>query len=274
MLKNRLLTAAVLIPLVILGIFKLPSNGFAVILGLFVTIGAWEWSRLCGLKLFFTRAIYLMVFLMCLFLVWVALESGSSKVAIIVLSLSLGWWLLSIFILAAYQANRDVLANQTLSKFVIGLILLIPVFVALLGLRHGSSLGPDYVMYLLLLIWIADSAAYFTGRQWGKRKLLSNVSPGKSWEGVMGAMAGALVVSIAGAYYFELPVVSFVILSMFITAISIVGDLTESLFKRQAQLKDSGSLLPGHGGMLDRIDSLTSVAPFFLAGMLWIKGVA
>ncbi|MCW9024393.1 MAG: CDP-archaeol synthase [Gammaproteobacteria bacterium] len=274
MLKYRLLTAAVLIPLVILGIFKLPPDGFAAILGLLVTIGAWEWSRLCGLKLNFTRAIYLIVFMVCLFLVWVALESGSSKVAILVLSLSLGWWLLSIFILAAYQANRDILANQTAIKYVIGLILLIPVFVALLGLRNGSSFGPEYVMYLLLLIWVADSTAYFTGRQWGKHKLLPKVSPGKTWEGVAGASVGALLVSVSGAFYFELPLLSFVILSMLITAISIVGDLTESLFKRQVQLKDSGTLLPGHGGMLDRIDSLTSAAPFFLAGMLWITGGA
>lgn len=272
MLKYRLLTAAILAPLVILAIFKLPDISFSATLGIFIAIGAWEWSRLCGLQTIVTRIVYLIFFSACLFLVWRVLETGNLTLIILILALSLGWWLLSIFILLAYQHGRDILAGQVTIKLVLGLILLIPVFAALLGLRHGVGYGPEYVMYLLLLIWVADSMAYFTGRQWGKRKLLSKVSPGKSWEGVMGALLGALIVSITGAFYFELPLISFVILGMVITAISIIGDLTESLFKRQVHLKDSGSLLPGHGGMLDRIDSLTSAAPFFFAGMIWITG--
>ncbi len=269
MLKQRLVTAAILIPLVIWGIFSLPDTGFAALLALFVVLGAWEWTRICEIKNMLMRVVYLALFSLCLYLLWKNEDPGLIH---IVLPLSLIWWLAAIWLLLAYSRGRDYLHGQRSIKALIGFVLLLPAFAALISLRADPAFGPAYVLLLLLLIWSADSAAYFSGRQWGRRKLLPKVSPGKSWEGVAGAMLAAMLLAFGAAFYFELPVLEFVILGIVVTAISIVGDLTESLFKRQVNIKDSGVLLPGHGGVLDRIDSLTSAAPFFLGGMLLIAG--
>ena len=126
------------------------------------------------------------------------------------------------------------------------------------------------VLYLLLLVWAADIGAYFAGKRFGRLKLAPRVSPNKTWEGLLGGVGGALVVAAAGAFVFRLPPVPFIALGLALVMASIVGDLTESLFKRQAGLKDSGTLLPGHGGVLDRIDSLTSSVPFFVLGLGWL----
>ncbi len=269
MLKQRLLTAAILIPLVIWGIFSLPDAGFAALLALFVMLGAWEWTRICEIKNSLLRIVYLLVFSLCLYFLW---DNSNPDLTRIVLQLSIIWWLAAIWLLLAYSRGRDYLHGQQLIKVAIGFVLLLPAYFALIMLRADPAFGSAYVLLLLVLIWSADSAAYFSGRKYGKRKLLPAVSPGKSWEGVAGAVFATVVVAVAAAIYFELPVLEFVFLAIVITAISIVGDLTESLFKRQVKIKDSGVLLPGHGGVLDRIDSLTSAAPFFLGGMLLITG--
>ena len=137
-----------------------------------------------------------------------------------------------------------------------------------------SEFGAGYVLFLLFLIWIADSGAYFTGRRWGQRKLALSISPGKTWEGVWGASLAALVFAMLGAVVLEvrMPWPGFVILSMVTVGFSIAGDLFESMLKRQRGLKDSGSLLPGHGGVLDRVDSLTAAVPVFLLGLYGMRG--
>lgn len=269
MLKQRLLTAAILIPLVVWGIFKLPVAGFAALLALFVMLGAWEWTRICEIRNPLLRLVYLLLFGLCLYLLWKYNDPG---LILLVLGLSLCWWFYAVLLILAYSRGRDYLRGHQLIKALVGFVLLLPPFMALIILRSAPAFGPAYVLLLLLLIWSADSAAYFSGRQWGRRKLLPKVSPGKSWEGVAGAILAAILLAIGAAFYFELPLLEFVILAVVVTAISIAGDLTESLFKRQVNLKDSGVLLPGHGGVLDRIDSLTSAAPFFLGGLLLILG--
>lgn len=269
MLKQRLFTAAILIPLVIWGIFSLPDAGFAALLALFVMLGAWEWTRICEIKNSLLRLAYLLIFSLCLYLLW---SNANPDLIRIVLQLSIIWWVAAIWLLLAYTRGRDYLHGQRFIKMLVGFVLLLPAFLALISLRADSDFGAAYVLLLLLLIWTADSAAYFSGRKYGKRKLLPAVSPGKSWEGVAGAMFATILLAGVAAVYFELPPFKFVILAVVITGISIVGDLTESLFKRQVNIKDSGVLLPGHGGVLDRIDSLTSAAPFFLGGMLLVTG--
>jgi len=271
MLKQRLATAAILIPLVIWGIFKLPASGFAALLAAFVLLGAWEWTRICEIRNTVLRLAYLFVFSLCLYVLW---NNDDPRLLQLVLALSFSWWLCAIVLMLAYSSGHDYLRAHRLLKALIGFLLLLPAFVALLMLRNDPGFGPAYVLLLLLLIWSADSAAYFSGRKWGQRKLLPKVSPGKSWEGVAGALLATVLVCMVSAFYFELPLVKFVILGIVVAAISIVGDLTESLFKRQVNIKDSGVLLPGHGGVLDRIDSLTSAAPFFLGGMLLMTGQA
>jgi phosphatidate cytidylyltransferase len=131
---------------------------------------------------------------------------------------------------------------------------------------------------MLLLVWAADVAAYFSGKTWGRRKLAPSVSPGKSWEGAWGGLSSSIVLAIAAALILSLPLRAAIILAVmsFATAVmSIFGDLTESMFKREAGLKDSSNLLPGHGGFMDRIDSLTAAVPIFTGFLLmagWISG--
>jgi phosphatidate cytidylyltransferase len=156
------------------------------------------------------------------------------------------------------------------------LIVLIPTWLAVVALHESGEQGPLLVMYLLSLIWVADSGAYFSGRAWGKRKLAPSVSPGKSWEGVGGGALLSLAYAVGAAQVLGLPGNQwplFVVLSLVTVLFSVLGDLTESMFKRHAGIKDSGTLLPGHGGVLDRIDSVTAAAPVFVVGF-WLGGFA
>jgi phosphatidate cytidylyltransferase len=152
------------------------------------------------------------------------------------------------------------------------MVILVALWVALMGLR--GDFGPGYVLFLLLLIWVADIGAYFAGRHWGQRKLAPVISPGKTWEGVWGATAAALAFALLGAAVLGIGTrwPWFVAICMVTVGFSIIGDLFESMIKRQRGVKDSGSLLPGHGGVLDRIDSLTAAAPVFLLGLYGMHG--
>ncbi|MDH5571780.1 MAG: phosphatidate cytidylyltransferase [Gammaproteobacteria bacterium] len=270
MLKFRLITAAILIPLVLLAIFKLPETGFVVFMGIIVLLGAWEWTRIAGINKAFSKIIF-MAFLLFLQVLYAFNLDIVNEYIYVLLSVAIFWWLVAIPVLWLYSSGKDILAGHVFVKSVIGLVILFPPYVALVDIRIAENMGSIYILFLLLLIWFADSAAYFSGRKWGQHKLLPKVSPGKTWEGVAGALFATVWLGYFGAQYFELPVLNFVLLSVLVTIVSIVGDLTESLFKRQMNLKDSGSLLPGHGGVMDRIDSLTSATPFYLAGILLIK---
>jgi phosphatidate cytidylyltransferase len=151
-----------------------------------------------------------------------------------------------------------------------GLPVLVPAFVALARLQvtsQGFARGPVIVLWLVLLVICADIGAYFAGRRWGKRKLAPRVSPGKTWEGALGGLVLTALVAWGGAAYFGLPALPTVIFGAVVGVFSIIGDLTESMFKRAAGLKDSGALLPGHGGLLDRIDSVTAAAPLYALGL-------
>jgi phosphatidate cytidylyltransferase len=150
------------------------------------------------------------------------------------------------------------------SAAVAGLVVLVPAWLALSQL-HAHN--PLFMLFLLLLVVAADVGAYFAGRRFGRHKLAPRVSPGKTWEGVGGGVVGATIVAIIGALWLHMPFLLFIALCVVVVFASIVGDLTESLFKRHAGLKDSGNLLPGHGGVLDRVDSITAAAPVFLVGL-------
>ena len=270
MLKQRIITALILAPLVIWGIFALPNDGFVAFVALITILGAWEWSRLSGLQALAGRLAFVAVVAVLLVVLWKLLLTDVAAVQLMLLVAS-GGWLLALAGLFYYRKNSVSNINQPLLKLLVGLIILLGPFIALTTLRNNPEYGASFVMYMLMLIWIADSAAYFAGRQWGKNKLLVNVSPGKSWEGVMGALLASVIFAIIAGNWFDLTqasLVVFVALSMIVVVFSIAGDLVESLFKRQVNLKDSGQLLPGHGGILDRIDSLTAAAPVFVAGLL------
>jgi phosphatidate cytidylyltransferase len=151
---------------------------------------------------------------------------------------------------------------------------LLPAWVALLALLRATDRGIEYLLFVLVIIWAADIGAYFTGRRFGRTKLAVEVSPGKTWEGFAGGLAAAGLVAAIGARWLDLPELILVPVGLSVAAISVVGDLTVSMFKRHAHLKDSGSLFPGHGGVLDRVDSITAGVPLFALIAVWMGIIA
>jgi phosphatidate cytidylyltransferase len=159
-------------------------------------------------------------------------------------------------------------------KGIAGVLVTLPCWASFVTLHARVDHGPLITLALLVIVWLADSGAYFAGKRWGHTRLAPVISPGKTWEGVLGGIiTSAIVALLAGFWYSQslewtLTLVPVVLLAVMF---SIVGDLLESLMKRQVGLKDSGHIIPGHGGVLDRIDSLTAAAPMFLIGMMWFR---
>ena len=186
------------------------------------------------------------------------------------------FWLLASYWVWRYQKGHHFFPTSSFVKALLGLCILLPAPIALLMLHGDERYGWQWVIFLLVLIWAADTGAYFAGRRWGRIKLADKISPGKTWEGVTGALLMSLSLTLVYALFHSM---SFMILLLFMllcgltVMASIMGDLLESLFKRQAGVKDSSQLLPGHGGILDRIDSLTAAAPIFVIGMILLGGL-
>ena len=270
MLKQRILTALVLVPLVVWGIFALPTVAIAAFFGLVVVLGSWEWTRLMGLSAAGVRLGYALLVFVCLSAGWV--WRTQTAIADVVYGVALLWWLVAFVFVVRYPAGTAAWTAKP-RQTVVGLLILVPTWWALVAMHGSATLGPAYVLYLLVLIWGADTGAYFGGRRWGRRKLAPAVSPGKTWEGVASAMVTVCMVALAGVYALDIEAsmrLAFVGLSLVTVAFSILGDLAESMYKRHAGVKDSGTLLPGHGGVLDRIDSVTAAAPVFMLGLILI----
>lgn len=269
MLKQRIITAAFLIPLVIWSIYSLSSQSFTYVMAVVLFLATLEWNNFVA----YSNKMMGLIFSVVTTVVFLYLNDIANTLFYnVIIYIALSWWVLTLLLLNRFPfASTHPLHKKTF-KVIIGFIMLLSTFIALNLLRNTAAYGPDYVMYLLLIIWFADSGAYFTGRALGKHKLIVNVSPGKTWEGVAGAIAVSLVVAIIAVNLLNVTSshsIMFILLSLITIAFSVIGDLTESMFKRMANLKDSGKLLPGHGGILDRIDSLTAALPVFLAG-LWL----
>jgi len=272
MLKQRLLTAFILIPLVIWGILQLSSPILAAMMGIFVIVGAWEWAGLAGWQNEFIRYFYATIVGLTLLLVYRLLLIYPQTITFL-LGLAVGWWLIAFYWVLRYQQGIILLPTSPWIKSLLGFFILLPGWSALVTLHIQQSANRPWLLWLLILIWAADSAAYFTGKRWGKTKLADKVSPGKTGEGVAGALLISLVMAVSYAIFTTMTLstlVMFTILCLLTVMASILGDLLESLFKRQMGLKDSSQILPGHGGILDRIDSITSAAPIFVIGLMGI----
>lgn len=265
MLKQRILTALILIPIVVLAIFKLPASAFTLVSVLFFMAAGWEWAALAGLssrsaKICYCLSIPLFVFLISLLslLRYPFLGAGLTSGA------ALGW-LIAFFLLVYYQKTEKNLLTSSALLSLIGIVILVTAVLCLNSLRYIPP-APYMLLFLFALIWGADIAAYFTGRMLGRHKLAPRISPNKTWEGVIGALVWAVICG--GGYGFiwhadKMNMLYFIILAMVTVNISIIGDLFESLLKRAKGIKDSGSIFPGHGGILDRIDSLLAALPVF-----------
>jgi len=219
------------------------------------------------------RWLYVSLVAIVLILSWVFVI-GNPQFTGIVLNIAIAWWLLAIVLIVVFPGGAWFRKNLVF-KSMAGILVLVPACVAQVSLRNDHVAGIELLLYLLVLIAVADTGAYFGGKKFGKHKLAPKVSPGKTWEGVASGMFCVSIVSLIYCYSLGLHyqgwdnVLVFIGISLVAAVFSIAGDLTESLYKREAGLKDSGTILPGHGGVLDRIDSLTAAAPVFLACLGW-----
>jgi phosphatidate cytidylyltransferase len=266
-LRVRVITAAVLVASLLVVLFALPSAATLVLLTAVVLAGAWEWSGFLRTDSRLRRALFVALIAVLLPLAWRVTTGGSGRR---VLLLGASFWWLCAFAWLSIAPQRV----RPWSAALAGTCVLVPMWIALLRLRLVEPHGSALTLFALVLVWAADSGAYFAGRSFGRVKLAPRVSPGKTWEGVLGGMMLSALVAAGGVFALHVPAVPFVLVSIAAVAFSVVGDLTESMFKRYAGLKDSGWLIPGHGGVLDRIDSVTASAPVFLFGLLLTGVVA
>lgn len=280
MLRLRVITALILAPLIIWSVLAFSHRGLAIELGLILTVAAWEWARLSGLTHNVTRIAFgILSMLIMLALTWLLHDAMDWLPWLLYANLI--WWLIGLVMVMRFKTPPEQLPVQfnginILLNLLAGLLIIGGAFVALTGLHRFSEHGAMYILILLVFIWVADIAAYFTGKKFGKHKLAPFVSPGKTWEGVAGAAVAVIVAAFVIGKIMQYPPMNnppvnlplFALLVLVTIAFSILGDLTESLFKRRAGIKDSSQLLPGHGGILDRIDSLMAAAPIFLLGLM------
>jgi phosphatidate cytidylyltransferase len=270
MLRTRVITALALMALLLPGLLWLPQSGWALLVALFIGIAGWEWGGLLGWRAPSRIVLGVLTALVCAAMSLIdpaaigadGFTPGQPWVQAFYLASVLFWGLLIPF----WLRGKWKLGGVT--GLLVGAVVLLPTWLAMVQLR---ALGPGVLFAVFAVVWMADIAAYFAGRRFGKHKLAPSISPGKTREGAYGAALGVLCYGlIVGHFFFAtlLPLPLWIVLLLVLTAVSIVGDLFESLLKRNAGLKDSSNVLPGHGGVLDRIDSLTSTLPG--AAALWL----
>lgn len=264
MLKQRILTALILAPLALAGLFATNLTYFMLFTGAVICIGAWEWARLSQCRtlgqIIFPIFIGLMLF------------GAYNKPDLLkqALYFGLGWWVLALVLVLTYPKTSSLWRCPS-KRLIMGAFVLVPTWAGLVYLRELNSLT---LLYVLLIAWVADIGAYFTGRAWGKRKLAPKVSPGKSWEGVAGGLTGTAVLALITSFMLKFTLFEyglFIAATLIVTLVSVLGDLTESMIKREAGMKDSSNLLPGHGGVMDRIDSLTAAIPIFAVFLIYAE---
>lgn len=274
MLKSRVITAVILLALLLGALFALPPLAWAVLIVAMVMQGTVEWSRLSGLSGRQANAYWGLTLLLMLGLLWA--DAGAAEAQRVYLHLAIYavaalLWLIVVpaWLMAGWKVKQPLLMALA------GWAVLVPTGLAMLDLREAVP-SPWILLFVMGLVWVADIAAYFTGRRFGKNKLAPSISPGKTWEGVAGALLGVSVYVVLvwgfSPYFAHREVQPILLLAAWWwTGLAVIGDLFESAVKRQAGVKDSGALLPGHGGLLDRIDALTSTLPLAAMAMLLQK---
>ncbi|MEQ8205717.1 MAG: phosphatidate cytidylyltransferase, partial [Woeseia sp.] len=260
MLKQRIFTAVIAALLLFVVLFVVPATIARSVIALAILVGAWEWAPFAGLVQTAHRLLFVSVVAGLLAVLQFQLLYGLVTVnAVFVVALI--WWLTAFVWIFLYPTPvPKVLA------WVAGLAVLLPAWLALdIIYRQSAAL----LLFMLVVVWAADVGAYFAGKRFGSVKLAPHISPGKTWEGVVGGLLLVALLGSIGAYYFDRPIAVMLPFCMAIGLVSVVGDLTVSIFKRSAGIKDSGRMFPGHGGLLDRIDSVAAAAPLFALGTHW-----
>lgn len=271
MLKQRVLTAVILVPLLVAALFYLSIPWIALLFGVFTAAAAWEWAGLSGLRRFPAKAAYVICLLLFGVLGLNAIPLQRDLIVALLAAAAL-WWLWALVELVS-RPNADKGMFTTLAgRIVGGFLILIPPWIASVYLLAADDERPRILLFLFVLVWVADTAAYLAGSMIGRTKLAPQISPGKTVEGVGGGVLGVVLLAwLCGTMIWKFegtPLAMWTGLAALTALFSVVGDLTESKLKRIAGVKDSGKLLPGHGGVLDRIDALTAAAPVFALGAI------
>jgi len=286
MLLQRVITASVLAPLVVLAIFQLPHLYFSGIWAAVLLVAAWEWTNLADVKSPAIKVLFLVLMVIPMSILqfwpqtleiiaqlanWPEVRNQSGLIEWLVLPGVVFWFYVMIKI---RKAGEGLLETQlsTTKKLFLGAFILISAWLFLSRLIVLEE--PAMTMFFFVLIWAADIGAYFSGKKFGKTKLAIEISPGKTLEGMYGALVSALVVSLVFTLSFgfgAISIVDFIMLSVITVLVSIYGDLFFSAAKRIRGVKDSGTILPGHGGLLDRLDSVIAAVPVFYAGVWFIR---
>ncbi len=272
--RTRIITALLMAPVAIGAVYYLPTPYLAAFVAAILLAGLWEWSALSGLTDNIPRSLYVAGnALMMLALAW---GSGRGLFGLKLISL-IGaiWWIFVCLWLWRFEfAKADTSLNRSI-KLLAGSLSVIPAWCALSWLHGSSDLGPRWALFALAIAWAADSGAYFAGVRYGKTKLAPRISPGKSWEGVIGGVVAILLLAVAANQSWLFLDWSELHWLLFLTLVtmffSVIGDLFESLMKRHSGHKDSSDLIPGHGGLMDRLDSLLAVLPIFVIGKSWLE---
>jgi len=286
-MNQRTISALVMTPLVVAAMLFLKTPFVAAIAAAMFVAGLWEWSRLVGVQNPLWRALYMIANLSLMTgLLWARAWPLFNVIALV----GVAWWLLATLWLIRSDFGRAGGWGARLAKLVAGMLSVVPAWCAITLLHSGWDTtnnqfdavhGPRWALLALVMVWAADSCAYAVGRRFGKRKLIPHISPGKTWMGMWGGLTGAVIVGLAGAA--RIPVGGHVLawignerwiemgeLALLTGVASVIGDLFESLMKRHSGFKDSGTLIPGHGGVLDRIDSLLAALPVMWIAKGWL----
>lgn len=265
-LRKRIVTAVVLAAVLLTVLLALPPWVSVVLVSAIVLMGAWEWSGFLRLPATALRAAYVLLIGVLMLFAWSFAATPDGRT--LLMGTALVWWCVALLWIMFAPSHVT-----GWSAGVAGALALVPAWLALVRMRLLPEAGAHWVLFALVLVWAADIGAYFAGRRFGRVPLAPGVSPSKTWEGVLGGAGLSALLALAGALWFHLPPLIFLLLCLAVVGFSVVGDLTESLLKRYAGVKDSGTLFPGHGGVMDRIDSLTAAAPVLFIG-LTLLGVA
>ena len=260
MLKLRVLTAVVALGALLVVLFVLPPAIAQGVFAALILAGAWEWSGFLRPEKAAVRFVY--VGLIAALLAAASVGLANEFAVGVILKIALAWWLIALFWVFVFPTPIPKLAG-----WICGVLVLIPAYLAIMSLY---SLQPALLLFVLIIVWVADIGAYFTGKRFGKVKLAPKISPGKTWEGVFGGLLAVAALALVRARWLDIEIAVLLPFCLAVAIISIIGDLTVSMFKRNAGVKDSGRLFPGHGGVLDRIDSVTAAAPLFALGISWV----
>lgn len=276
MLKQRVLTALLLVGTFLAGVYYLPLPILAAAFAIVVGLGAWEWAPMAGLHALPQRALYVALVLAGAFALYRYAGYGdavSSEQVQPVLGVACLWWCFALLWVRSFPASAGLWGSRFM-RSLMGLLILLPAWFAAVYLLHMEVRGAVMVV-LVMVVAAADIGAYFTGRRFGRHALSPSVSPGKTWEGFWGGvlsagLLGVLLWALLPARFDHLSLMAAVMVALSTALASVLGDLTVSMVKRQSGVKDSSSLLPGHGGLLDRLDSLCAAAPTFALGLLLV----